>query len=103
MDIRKTRTCEQCSAVVTLDKVKLYPKNEEENILVCEPCCNEIKKKRSGEIADSKAKTPSPPNYTGYSCTRCNYRFRADRSKAGLIHNLMCPYCGKNDRLEKKK
>ena len=42
-DIRKTRTCEKCKAVVPLDKVKLYPKNHDVNLLVCESCCENLK------------------------------------------------------------
>ncbi len=103
MDIRKTRTCERCKNVVPLEQVRLYPKDESRNLLVCDNCCGELKKATAGEIAASKLKVPEPASYTGYFCTRCNYQFRADRSKAGLTYNLHCPYCGKADRLERKK
>src|SRR3989338_2348281 len=103
MDIRKTRTCERCKLVVPLDQVRLYPKDETKNLLVCTNCCTELKKASAGEIESLKTKTLLPTSYTGYFCTRCNYNFRADRSKAGLMYNLHCPYCGKTDRLEKKK
>ncbi len=103
MDIRKTRTCERCKGVVPLDQVRLYPKDQTKNLLLCPNCCEELKKASLGEIAGSKTKTLSPPNFRGYFCTRCNYNFRADRSKAGVTYNLHCPYCGKTDRLEKKK
>jgi len=43
MDIRKTRTCERCRTVVLLDKVRLFPKEKDMNILVCENCCEELK------------------------------------------------------------
>ena len=42
-DIRKTRTCEKCKTVVLLDKVRLYPKDSETNLLVCESCCESLK------------------------------------------------------------
>lgn len=103
MDIRKTRTCERCKSVVPLDQVRLYPKDETKNLLVCGNCCLELKKATAGEIGTSKLTMPNSPSYLGYFCTRCNYNFRADRSKAGLTYNLHCPYCGKTDRLEKKK
>ena len=103
MDIRKTRTCERCKSVVPLDQVRLYPKDQNRNLLVCGGCCAELKKATAGEIAESKVKTLSPPNFLGYFCSRCNYNFRADRSKAGITYNLCCPYCGKNDRLETRR
>ncbi len=53
-DIRKTRTCEKCKAVVPLDKVRLYPKNLETNQLVCESCCENLK---AGVRTDSSGKT----------------------------------------------
>ena len=102
MDIRKTRTCERCKAVVPLDQVRLYPKDQNKNLLVCEPCCGELKKATAGEIV-SKTKSLSAPSFIGYFCNRCNYNFRADKYKADIIHNLNCPYCGKNDRLETRK
>lgn len=36
-----------------------------------------------------------------YRCTRCNYKFKFDESRLGLIR-LRCGYCGKNDRLVKE-
>lgn len=103
MDIRKTRTCERCKAVVPLDQVRLYPKDQNKNLLVCEPCCGELKKATAGEIVTSKTKNLSAPSFLGYFCNRCNYNFRADKNKAGVTCNLSCPYCGKNDSLEIRK
>lgn len=103
MDIRKTRTCERCKNVVPLDQVRLYPKDEMRNLLLCTTCCTEVKEQTSGNLTTSKVKELAPSEYINYLCTRCNYRFKADRSKAGVTYNLHCPYCGKNDKLEKKK
>ncbi len=103
MDIRKTRTCERCKNVVPLDQVRLYPKDENTNLLLCESCCNEVKLKASGNLATSKMRSLAPSEYVNFLCTRCNYRFKADRSRADVTYNLHCPYCGKNDKLEKKK
>jgi len=102
MDIRKTRTCERCKGVVLLDQVRLYPKSDNKNFLVCVNCCEELKKASAGQIpvTDMKAKGPAP-SLMKYNCTRCNYNFKADNSRAGLTYNLHCPYCGKMDRLQK--
>ena len=103
MDIRKTRTCERCKNVVLLDQVRLYPKSDNKNFLVCVGCCEELKKERGGLIKrDLKTKGPAPI-LMKYNCTRCNYNFKADNSRAGLTYNLHCPYCGKMDRLQKIK
>ncbi len=102
MDIRKTRTCERCKNVVPLDQVRLYPKDENKNLLLCDPCCTEVKLKSSGNLATS-VKGLAPSEFINYLCTRCNYRFKADKSRAGVTYNLNCPYCGKNDKLEKRK
>ncbi|HLD40405.1 MAG TPA: hypothetical protein VJB13_04660 [Candidatus Nanoarchaeia archaeon] len=103
MDIRKTRTCERCKAVVLLDQVRLYPKSDNKNFLVCTSCCEELKKASHGQIpsTDFKDKKMLPSALIKYSCTRCSYNFKADDSKAGLMYNLHCPYCGKADRLQK--
>jgi len=101
MDIRKTRTCERCKNVVLLDQVRLYPKGENKNFLVCTGCCEELKKASAGQLPETKvAKVTVPSSYVKYNCSRCNYVFKADSSKAGLMYNLNCPYCGKADRLE---
>ncbi len=103
MDIRKTRTCERCKGVVLLDQVRLYPKSDNKNFLVCVNCCEELKKASAGQIpsTDFKAKNLGPASLIKYNCTRCNYNFKADDSRAGLTYNLHCPYCGKIDRLQK--
>src|SRR3989338_7110001 len=103
MDIRKTRTCERCKTVVLLDQVRLYPKSDNKNFLVCVNCCEELKKASAGNIptTDLKAKNLMPSVLVKYNCTRCNYNFKADNSRTGLTYNLHCPYCGKVDRLQK--
>ncbi|HIG93430.1 TPA: hypothetical protein HA242_02890 [Candidatus Woesearchaeota archaeon] len=104
MDIRKTRTCERCRTVVLLDKVRLFPKEKDMNILVCENCCEELKEaaKPKTMITNSRIAPLPKPEYSNYQCLRCNYSFRVDRSKAGISHNLHCPYCGLPDRLKKE-
>ncbi len=100
MDIRKTRTCERCRAVVPLEKVRLVPNPKgEQNLLVCEPCSVEVIKK---PVTPSKMKKLPSPEETKYFCGRCRYSFRADASKIGVTYNLHCPYCGKTDQLHEK-
>ncbi len=105
MDIRKTRTCERCKSVVLLDQVRLYPKSDNKNFLVCVTCCEELKKAVAGQLptTDLKAKNIMPAALMKYNCIRCNYNFRADTAKAGVTYNLHCPYCGKSDKLQPLK
>ena len=101
MDIRKTRTCEKCRAVVLLENVRLVPKNKETNLLVCENCCEELKKVAAKELPlESKIAPLLPPELSKYMCRRCDYSFKVDLNKAGVTYNLHCPYCGKNDQLQ---
>src|SRR3989338_9599428 len=101
VDIRKTRTCEKCDSVVVLDKVRLVPKNKETNLLVCDKCCDELKKMAARETKfDSKVEPLLPPQLSKYLCRRCDYSFKVDINKAGLTYNLHCPYCGKADQLQ---
>ncbi len=105
LDIRRTRTCEKCRAVVTLDKVRLFPKSKDKSLLVCDKCVEELKQNRGLEkqpITNTPKNPGMPtPEYASYFCGRCNYSFRVDKVKAGVLHNLLCPYCGKADRLSK--
>lgn len=36
-------------------------------------------------------------------CARCNFTFKVDKEKVGLLHRLNCPYCGKSDKLQVAK
>ncbi len=36
-------------------------------------------------------------------CARCNFTFKVDKEKVGLLHRLSCPYCGKSDKLQVAK
>lgn len=101
MDIRKTRTCDRCKGQTPLDKVRLVPKNKEENFVLCEKCSKEFKERSSTVALRSTKIKPLPePTYTKYRCTRCRYSFRVDTTKADVTHRLHCPYCGKSDQLE---
>ena len=100
MDIRKTRTCERCKATVPLNKVLLFSKDDDKNMIVCDKCGEELKRKVP--ILQSKIGKLPEPKYLTYFCARCKYNFRVDDSKIGVTHNLHCPYCGKADRLEKR-
>ncbi len=102
MDIRKTRTCEKCKAVVLIEHVRLYPKPDGTNLVVCEKCCDDLKKlnKETNSALTSKTTELPSPEYGTFFCIRCNYTFRVDKAKAGLTHNLQCPYCGKTDRIK---
>ena len=131
MDMRRTRTCERCKTAVPLDQVRIVPKNNDVNLLVCDNCMTEIKRATpDGRImgaqsriyapidsfkpkitnapkdnpfkpsASSQRISPLPaPDYAQYTCTKCNYVFKVDRSKAGITYGVKCPYCGRMDKL----
>ena len=100
LDIRKTRTCERCKTVVLLEKVRLMPKSNEQNMLLCDICCEDVKNK-AAKLKSSAKKLPKE-NYVNYFCNRCRYNFKADDARVGVTHNLSCPYCGKIDQLEQR-
>jgi len=99
MDIRRSKTCERCKTVVPMEKVRLFPKPDGRNQLVCEPCSLELKK----PPAKLKVANLPPPDYVTYHCAHCDYSFRVDRAKADVTYNLHCPYCGRKDRLQAAK
>ncbi len=117
MEVRKTRTCEKCSVQIPIDKVRLFPRDGERNWLVCESCCERLKTNTSSRVMNrlpqkdaiknvakpiasppAQKKTDDPAYKTKF-CTRCKYYFKVDDNRAGVFFNIVCPYCGKNDRL----
>jgi len=103
MDISSTRTCEQCKAAIPLANVRLVSKNQDRTSLLCPQCAGKFKQRISLAEGKSKIEALPPAEYVGYKCTRCNYSFRVDAIKAGLTHKLLCPYCGKSERLVQLK
>lgn len=119
MDIRRTRTCEKCKQVVALDKVRLYPLDENKNQVLCETCCEALKniqKLKQGKnvkplaprqviknkVVERKNISESlqlPPGALKVFCERCRYYFKTDLNKAGVSQKVSCPYCGLSDRL----
>ncbi len=41
------------------------------------------------------------PEYAKYKCMRCNYNFKADLAKVGVTYNLVCPSCGRAEKVQK--
>lgn len=102
MDVRNSRTCERCKTVVPLDQVRLYPKNSEENLLLCGNCTKELEDMARAKKLKSTTKPLPQADFAKYYCTRCSYAFRVDESLVGLTVQLKCPYCGKGERLERR-
>ena len=119
VDIRKIRTCEVCKTDVPATQVKLFPKDRERNWMLCSPCCDKMKNRASAKAADTprgvkkelirnvyertvtKQEKGEATDYKVLFCTRCNYNFKVDKSRAGVFFNLNCPYCGKDDQIRK--
>jgi len=102
MDIRKFRTCENCRTSVPLDQVRIYPLTKDKTILMCEKCVAQLKQKSAGQGLKGHAPMVERSDFIQYHCRRCNYSFRADKFKAGVMYRLHCPYCGRTDTLDKK-
>jgi len=128
-DIRRTRTCEKCKAIIPFDRVRLFPKSPDKpgvNMVVCDVCCEQLKKGITGRLSTvsvskdgtisvkkpSIGAAPEPPKPVAkqrvvsdkpgadhYLCSRCNYKFKFDDDG---ITSLRCPYCGKADKLNKQ-
>ncbi|HLD00393.1 MAG TPA: hypothetical protein VJC39_01480 [Candidatus Nanoarchaeia archaeon] len=138
METTRTRTCERCTIQVPLDKVKLIPKNNDQNMLVCVECGDYLRQASMSKITndykppiknvykfkeqktilntpvekqaaldqDNLDQDPTPnPNKVIklLSCIRCNYDFKVNRDKAGRLHKVVCPYCGKADKITPSK
>ena len=103
-NLRATRICEKCKAVVPSQNIKLYPKPDNTNLLLCEACLNQIKavNKSIQEGKSEKITNLPPADFANLFCTRCNYAFRVNRSKIGVTLHLSCPYCSKNDKLVRR-
>ena len=128
-DIRKTRTCERCKVQVPLANVRLFAQNEQRNLILCEACCDILKKKDGnftlpgerkivrnvyqprGILSQNqppvsnagKEENPKILNRPQMSCNRCDYKFTLSESRPGVVPGLACPYCGKSDRLQRVK
>jgi len=121
MEIRKTRTCEKCNVQVPLGKVKFYPRDDSRNWLLCEACAEKMKTNRMKQSA-ALAPQPAPkkemiknvvqpkaqskniivstdPSYDTKYCNRCHYQFQIDLDSKNRVKKMVCPYCGKDDRL----
>ncbi|MBI2572421.1 hypothetical protein HYV86_01045 [Candidatus Woesearchaeota archaeon] len=51
----------------------------------------------------SAADLVSTATHKNLFCARCNFNFKVDKEKVGVLHRLSCPYCGKSDKLEVAK
>ncbi len=99
MDIRKTKTCDKCKANVPLEMVRLYPKPMGGNLVLCEACLEKTKRTKTHPDIPSRAPRLPSSDYFKYDCRRCKYEFKVDENKANITYNLVCPYCGKSDKI----
>jgi len=122
MEIRKTRTCEKCNVQVPLGKVRFYPRDETRNWLLCEACAEKMKVSKIKQttafaapaipqkieivrnIVQPKAQNKNiiastDPSYDTKYCNRCHYQFQIDLDSKNRVKKMVCPYCGKDDRL----
>jgi hypothetical protein len=118
METVQTRTCEQCKRATPLPKVRLFPRSNGKQWLLCDICCEEQKTRTQPRISNipqqAKPKNTSAATPSGRQalaantatvtreklrCSHCNYKFYANTREAGVTFKLRCPYCSKSDAL----
>jgi len=118
MEVRRSRTCEKCKNTVPLDRVRLYPRDNERNWLLCDNCCEALRSKGDEKVSNKvkpitneltaknlkAAKEPlsskgAPEGKEQMFCARCKYSFYIDPAKAMVARIYNCPYCGKSDKI----
>ena len=58
-----------------------------------------VKKVAIKNVLESKKAEPLQEGYRSITCVRCNYTFKIDKDRANVYFKLVCPYCGKDDKL----
>ncbi len=85
-------TCRGCGTQTPLKELS-YTANKKD--LFCATC---IKTKAPLPKVNQKAPKRKTSNKMPYTCKRCNYKFNV---KNNSPHSLRCPYCGRDDYLQK--
>lgn len=62
-----------------------------------------VQKSAVKNVIQAKKTSAVPEGYLSVNCNRCNYNFKIDKDRANVYFKLVCPYCGKDDRLNPKK
>ena len=121
MEIRRTRTCEKCNTQVPLGSVKFYPRDDTRNWLLCAACAEKMKTTRMKQnealvaqpapkkeairnvvppkVQSKKSMASANLSYDKKYCNRCHYQFQVDLDSKNRVKKMVCPYCGKDDRL----
>ena len=90
MTDQRQMICDFCRKAVSLTDIRYMPKGKDGRTALCSTC----RTKHPG-TADSK-KAALTGEKKKYFCTRCRYKFTFDPKS---ISNMMCPFCGKNDKI----
>ncbi|QQG38573.1 MAG: hypothetical protein HYS32_03125 [Candidatus Woesearchaeota archaeon] len=103
LSVQKSRVCERCKALVPLEGVKLFAETSDRSVVVCENCSVELENAKKGKLerTGTTKRFNAPAKNASYTCERCTYKFRVDEARAGIVHRVFCPYCGKDDKLIK--
>ena len=83
--------CDRCRQFFPMSEIKYYPKGNS-RVAMCTKCKSVFDVDSAKEAAHKAAMNQDMP----YSCARCNYKFKLRTDQAT---RLMCPYCGKADKL----
>ena len=117
MDYSRETICDLCRKSVQVSDVKYVPyiKGRESKMILC-PACREKNAEKHNKTANiSQLNRPLAVNQSDRSlakalpvknsqqrnmciCSRCNFKFKFDPDMAS---EPKCPYCGKDDRINK--
>ena len=89
-DDTRRMICDRCRKSVPIPEIKYLPKGKDSTIALCLAC--RIKNKETEEFKGTKGGVKKI-----YFCVRCRYKFQFNKDG---MHNLMCPYCGRNDKIQ---
>ncbi len=112
--------CYQCRSAVPVDDIQYVAKGTDQYTLLCTSCIAHPGKAKknvpAGAVAPVGAAAQSTKSFAPVSaskgpaqklsvgetlvCTRCKYQFKYKPSQAMRLH---CPYCSKDDRVERYK
>ena len=85
--------CDRCRKSVPIPEIKYIPKGKDSTIALCLACRIKDKEKEGGSAKSGSREGVKKT----FFCSRCRYKFSCN---ADGLHNLMCPYCGKSDKVQ---
>ena len=100
MDQAKVVMCDTCRKSVPANTVRYVPKGKDYLMIVCASCRGQSsgEEKNNKKQGDSQKTVKNMTERLSYVCERCKFPFKHNPKGSS---NLLCPYCGKADKLRK--